>query len=331
MVAGQQFGYTFDDIGNRTSTAAGGDQFGENQRPASYSANSLNQYTSRTVPGAVDVIGSATNLSTVTVNNTPTYRHSDYFRAELPLANAAGAVWQSVTNLAVLQQGTNADIIDTPTYWQRVLLPSATESYSYDADGNLTQDGRWAYAWDAENRLLNMTSLSGNPSGSKLKLDFVYDYRSRRVQKIVSAWGGSSYAPQSTNRFSYDGWNLIAILDSQSSILSSFTWGLDLSGSKQGAGGVGGLLAVTLQYAPTNQQQFISFDGNGNVTSLADSSTAAITRASMNICALLAARRSSAPRGLWPNSTHSGSRRSFRMMRLDLCYYGYRYLNNQQG
>jgi YD repeat-containing protein len=24
---------------------------------------------------------------------------------------------------------------------------------SYDSDGNLTNDGRWTYTWDAENRL----------------------------------------------------------------------------------------------------------------------------------------------------------------------------------
>ncbi len=141
VVAGQQFGYGFDDIGNRNETTAGGNEFGASLRNASYTANSLNQYTSRTVPGAVDIIGSATNLATVTVNNLPTYRHSDYFRAELPLANASGAVWQSATNLAVLQQGTNADIIDTNI--GNIFLPSATETFTYDADGNLTQDGRW--------------------------------------------------------------------------------------------------------------------------------------------------------------------------------------------
>ncbi len=53
-------------------------------------------------------------------------------------------------------------------------------------------------------------------------------------------------------------------------------WGLDLSGSKQGVGGVGGLLAVT-QYAPINQQQFVCYDGIGNVTALADTSSGAIT------------------------------------------------------
>jgi YD repeat-containing protein len=51
-VAGEQFGYIFDSIGNRQSTTAGGDQSGLNLRSASYSANNLNQYTSRTVPNA---------------------------------------------------------------------------------------------------------------------------------------------------------------------------------------------------------------------------------------------------------------------------------------
>ena len=42
----------------------------------------------------------------------------------------------------------------------------------------------------------------------------------------MAAAGSASY----TNKFVYDGWNLVAILDSQSSILVSFTWGTDLSG-----------------------------------------------------------------------------------------------------
>src|SRR5207247_1279642 len=59
-VPGQQFEYGFDDIGNRTQTKAGGDQNGTGLRSATYSANSLNQYSSRTVPNAFDVVGIAT-------------------------------------------------------------------------------------------------------------------------------------------------------------------------------------------------------------------------------------------------------------------------------
>ena len=67
-VAGQQFEYGHDDIGNRSSTKAGGDQNGAGPRSANYSAHSLIQYTSRDVPGAVDIMGLsfATNSVTIT-------------------------------------------------------------------------------------------------------------------------------------------------------------------------------------------------------------------------------------------------------------------------
>ena len=96
-VAGQQFEYAFDEIGNRTSTKAGGDENGMNLRPASYSANNLNQYTSRTVPGAVDVMGVALATNTVTVNGNATYRKGEYFRKEISVSNGSVAVWQPIT------------------------------------------------------------------------------------------------------------------------------------------------------------------------------------------------------------------------------------------
>ena len=49
IVAGQQFEYGFDDIGNRLTSAVGGDQWGANLRYQNYAANNLNQYTQRTV------------------------------------------------------------------------------------------------------------------------------------------------------------------------------------------------------------------------------------------------------------------------------------------
>jgi YD repeat-containing protein len=66
-VAGHQFEYAFDDIGNRTLTASGGNQWGSNLRYAHYDFNSLNQYTKREVPGYVNVIGAANADATVTL------------------------------------------------------------------------------------------------------------------------------------------------------------------------------------------------------------------------------------------------------------------------
>lgn len=71
VVAGQQFEYGFDDIGNRKMTKQGGDQSGSSLRLATYSPNTLNQYTSRSVPAAADVVGLANAGATVSVNGLP--------------------------------------------------------------------------------------------------------------------------------------------------------------------------------------------------------------------------------------------------------------------
>ena len=253
-VAGQQFDYTFDTIGNRTQTQTGGDQNGMNLRVANYTNNSLNQITSRDVPGYVDVKGVSIATNTVTVNGQTAYRKWEYFRAELPVNNRSSALWTNITVAATGQTSVTGN----------VFVAKEPEKFSYDADGNLTQDGRWTYYWDTENRLINMTSLGTAPVGSRLKLDFAYDARGRRIQEIVSTNNGSIYVPQSTNQFVYDGWNLIAEVTPNNSLIRSYVWGNDLSGSPQGAGGVGGLLEVSY-YGTSTTNCFPAFDGNGNV------------------------------------------------------------------
>lgn len=266
VVAGQQFGYKFDDIGNRTGTSAGGDQWGANLRYGNYSANNLNQYSTRTVPGAVDIIGVATNNSTVTVNNQPTYRRGTYYRAQIPLNNSSGGVYESVTNLAVLNTGgTNQDILTNIT--GNVFLPQNPENFTYDADGNLAQDGRWTYSWDAENRLVIMTSLSTAPLNSKFKLNFTYDWKSRRIQKQVLTNNSGTYTASYTTDFVYDGWNLVGeINDASGSLIRNYIWGSDLTGTIESAGGVSGLLALY----DSGAAQLVCFDGNGNVSALLD-------------------------------------------------------------
>lgn len=50
---------------------------------------------------------------------------------------------------------------------------------TYDANGNLTNDGSTTYAWDARNRLASMT-------GPGLDANFQYDGRGRRVNKTIN-------------------------------------------------------------------------------------------------------------------------------------------------
>ncbi len=266
-VPGMQFEYGFDDIGNRKSTAAGGNQSGAGLRPPTYRPNLLNQYTNRTVPGGFDVLGAASATNAVTVNGSPAdYRHGEFFQELLTVNNTNATLWQSVkvTNTTSGAYETGA-----------VLLAQSPESFTHDADGNLTSDGRWDYTWDGENRVVQMETRSAayNAGAPRQKLLFGYDWQGRRISKTVSNWVSGNWALASTRSFIYDGWNLLAILNPPSSILQQFMWGLDLSGGLQGAGGVGGLVKV--HDATTGKNYFPAYDGNGNVLTLLDSATGA--------------------------------------------------------
>jgi RHS repeat-associated protein len=313
-VAGQQFDYGFDNIGNRTQTLAGGDQSGLNQRSATYGANSLNQYTNRTVPGFADIMGIALATNTVTVGGQTAHRKGEYFRDQLPVSNSSAAVW---TNIAVASP-------NQTSITGNVFVAQSPESYSYDADGNLTGDGRWTYTWDGENRLISMQGQSGIPTGAKYKLDFIYDSRSRRIQKLISTNNGSSYVTQSTNRFLYDDWNLVALVNPASSIVQSFIWGPDLSGSPQNGGGIGGLLALN---DTANGLHFIASDGNGNLVMLAKAADGS-----------LSGLYEYGPFGEVIRATGSMAKANpFRFStkyhddETDLLYYGYRYYNASTG
>ncbi len=262
-VAGQQFEYDFDDIGNRESTKSGGDNNGYNLRSATYAANNLNQYTSRTVPGYATVLGEATNTATVTVNNTPTLRKTNYFAAEVPVNNSTGAVYITLTNLAVLNNGTNADIISTNRGGQ--LIAKANESLTYDLDGNMTSDSLWTNVWNADNRAVTNESRTGIPTVARYKEEWTYLPDGRWIQRIFSTNSGSAWLGSFTNHFVWDGELLMAVLNHTNGLVKSFVRGLDLSGTIRGAGGAGGLLTEII---PTNESYFASCDVGGNVTML---------------------------------------------------------------
>ena len=262
-VLGQQFEYTFDHIGNRKTAVTGGDELGRSKRTQIYTVNNLNQYAQRAVPGYLNIIGTATNNATVTVNSGSTSRKNDYYHAEAIIANSASAVWQSVTNIAVSAVGTNDMVTNTVG---NLFVSQTPETFGYDADGNMTNDGRWRLTWDGENRLIQMQSLTGAPVGSSNRLTFIYDHQGRRVSKTTEVFINATWNIALSNRFIYDAWNLVAELNAtNNAVVNFFTWGLDLSGTLQGAGGVGGLLAIYTTNAGTH---FAASDGNGNVAAL---------------------------------------------------------------
>ena len=264
FVAGQQFEYAFDSIGNRRWTKVGGDLSGGSLRTALYTNNLLNQIAARQVPGSVDVQGIAQSGAAVTVNGQAVLRQGEYYTKTLTWNTATGAVCAWVTNIATLagQSATNIG---------NLYLPKSPETNAFDADGNLKEDARWKYTWDAENRLVKMMSR-GAPTNLGMVLMFTYDWQGRRASKVVSNWTGAAWALASNVRFVYDGWNLLAELNATNNgVIRPYAWGTDASGSMQGAGGVGGLMWVTS--TATASTHYPSYDGNHNVMALVNAAT----------------------------------------------------------
>ncbi|MGA4579895.1 hypothetical protein [Limisphaera sp. VF-2] len=104
LVAGQQFEYRHDAIGNRTAGAWGGDERGQSLHWSTNTVNRLNQYTSRTVPPYVAVSGEAATNATVTLwwgtnECAPVVRQGRYWYGEAQVNNRTGGVWGVATNL----------------------------------------------------------------------------------------------------------------------------------------------------------------------------------------------------------------------------------------
>ena len=145
---------------------------------------------------------------------------------------------------------------------------------AYDTDGNLTGDYAFSYSFDAENRLLSATSTE-ETNGAICVIN-AYDHRHRRLSKTVQRLSVSCSPPPSppvetrewntveTRTFVWDGNNIVlekvALADGMVRTFEYF-WGMDKSGTEQGAGGVEGLLAVSMDgvfYIPC-------YDHNGNI------------------------------------------------------------------
>ena len=198
--------------------------------------------------------------------NRPISRNADSFgdndRSEVTSANISGFSnaygYDKIGNLLLFTQNivTNLYTANNLNQYTSILRDSVSPCEpSYDADGNLLCDGVFTFTYDAANRLKTISS------NDVLLVTNFYDAKSRPVRKVT---------PEATTTFFYDDWNLIeehiAYTNGTASAIHYY-WGKDLSGTLQGAGGVGGLLYLTI-----NDSVYIPFyDNNGNITRYLDS------------------------------------------------------------
>ncbi len=149
-----------------------------------------------------------------------------------------------------------------------------SNAQTHDAEGNLLTDGLRTYTWDSEGKLLSLQATT--PAAGDLRIEADYDGQSRRIERRTFTYQGGAFVQTQTTKYLYDGWNVIEerSVDFQSAPPTEshrrYTWGLDLSRTLQGAGGVGGLLMAEELTTTQTIPYYYNYDGNGNVTAITD-------------------------------------------------------------
>jgi len=170
-----------------------------------------------------------------------------------------------------------------------VVRTNALETFEYDGNGNLTNwvsgAHNWSYEWDWADRLVKVERWPGTPQGSWRGVERQYDVMSRRIRQTAWTWLVQSnlWVVTEDLKFLSDplllGRHLVDPNASNNVPLCSYVWGLDLSETMDRAGGVGGLLWVTLHTGSGAGAgpHFCAYDGNGNIVALSAASDGSAT------------------------------------------------------
>ena len=180
---------------------------------------------------------------------------------------------------------TGADIEVEVEY--HLVRPKAEEAPRYDIAGRLVEDSVFNYSWDGEDRITSVESKILLTDDDKyVQVENSYDHAGRRIKKIVShsdTGTAGTWSVAKTHAFYYDAVLLDGspadfgvltaetVTEGATTTEYAYLWGLDINGSYQGMGGVGGLLAVIDK---TNSKIYIpSIDKQGSVYSYIDAAT----------------------------------------------------------
>jgi RHS repeat-associated protein len=159
----------------------------------------------------------------------------------------------------------------------RMRVPPLNEAFSYDGPGRLKSDAFWAYDWGDAGRLTrkvaNPATLKDAGALSEV-VDLVYDADGRRIQKIRTVTFPDNWIVVEQSKVLWSGWLPVLEIRSRNNQITDqrwFQWGADLSGTLEGAGGIGGLVAI-IEEKPNGAKRTLLpvYDGLGNVTGVVD-------------------------------------------------------------
>ncbi len=303
-----QFGYSFDDIGNRIYADMGMPQMRYN-----YTSNDLNQYTQMTVPSIIPVTGKASADARVTVTKgssgsvVNTTRTGAFFQADIPVDNSSGKVTENLTMSAVkYDPAQDKDVVATAS--RSGSVDKTPKFFTYDDDGNMLTNGDWTYAWNGENRLIQATNLTNNTN-----LEFAYDYKGRRIYKKVYTGTTGNWTLSASKKFVYDNFVQIAEYDAMTSDTLKKSYLRDLDES---------LLNVN----DNGTRYYYNIDGNKNVRSIIDASGNVVAEYEYSPFGKLIGRR-----GLYALENPFRFSSEYHDDETGLVYYNYRYYSTELG
>ena len=132
----------------------------------------------------------------------------------------------------------------------------------YDAAGNLLSDGQCRFDWDGENRLVCVRPEA--PLENSLSIENEYDYKGRRIRKVVRKYANGVWLVECVSEMTYDGSNIIHERRSDASGRVEdveFFWGASVADLRMACGGAGSLIAVSV-----NGEYFVPrYDNNMNI------------------------------------------------------------------
>jgi len=242
----EKLSYVYDKSGNLSYRT-------NNDLVQTFSANTVNELSTVSRNTNMTVAGTTTSAAgSVTVNGISAIRYTNdntFARTNVGLVDGTN------TFTAVAGDSLGRDSSDTSTLY----LP-ASASFVYDSNGNLVYDGNRAFGYDDESQITSVLVTNS------WKSEFTYDGKGRRRIRKEYKWSNSAWLQTTEIHYVYSGMLVIQERNANNLPLVTYTRGLDLSGTSQGAGGIGGLLARTDH--TSGQTAYYHADGNGNITML---------------------------------------------------------------
>ncbi len=250
----EQFTYRYDAAGNLVSRQNGASTL-------TLSVNLLNQLATASRGTATLVAGMTTPAATnVTVNGQAAALYQDRTFARPNLSLPTGPA----TLTAVARDALGRSATDTLT----VTLPGSV-AFAYDANGNLIRDGRRLFTYDDHDQLVALIVTNG--INESTLSEFLYDAFGRKRILREKTWQTNQWIQTDETRYVYAGLLVLQERGADNQPRVTYTRGPDLSGDLDQAGGIGGLLAMTLHTPDDPRHYYYHADGSGNVTALVDS------------------------------------------------------------